>query len=143
MKTPFVFFTLIGGLSLASGQSFKLDWHTVDGGGGASSGGEFTVRGTIGQPDAGGPMTWGAYSITGGFWSIQNIPPSVPKLAIASAGVGLVRVSWAPAVPGYILMQSDSLDPAFWSTAPSGTNNPAIIPVTTTAEAQFYMLGRQ
>ncbi len=36
-----------------AGDSFDLSWHTVDGGGGTSSGGDFVLRGTIGQPDAG------------------------------------------------------------------------------------------
>ena len=29
---------------------FAIDWYTVDGGGGASSGGSFTLSGTVGQP---------------------------------------------------------------------------------------------
>jgi len=33
----------------------SIDWHTIDGGGGTSSGGVYSVVGTIGQPDAGGP----------------------------------------------------------------------------------------
>jgi hypothetical protein len=29
-----------------------LDWFTIDGGGGTSTGGVYAVSGTIGQPDA-------------------------------------------------------------------------------------------
>ncbi len=143
MKALFVLFVSIAGVASGSAQSFNLDWRTVDGGGGVSSGDGFTVRGTIGQPDAGGPMTAGPYSVTGGFWSFQSVTPSVPRLTIVPAGPGLVRVSWSPPTPGYILAQSESFDPATWSIAPSGTNNPAIIPVAATTEARFYMLGRQ
>jgi len=31
---------------------YDLSWHTIDGGGGVSSGGQYLVRGTIGQHDA-------------------------------------------------------------------------------------------
>ena len=36
-------------------QNFSLDWWTMDGGGGTSTGGVYSVTGTVGQPDA-GPM---------------------------------------------------------------------------------------
>jgi len=57
---------LVSGVALAS-ASYDLSWHTVDGGGGASSGGEFMLYGTAGQPDA-GSLSGGAYVLTGGFW---------------------------------------------------------------------------
>ena len=34
-------------------QSYSIDWFTIDGGGGTSTGGVYSVSGTIGQPDAG------------------------------------------------------------------------------------------
>ena len=46
---------------------FDLSWHTVDGGGGTSSGGTFVLRGTIGQPDA-GDLVGGSFTLAGGFW---------------------------------------------------------------------------
>jgi hypothetical protein len=52
----------------AMGQDFAITWYTIDGGGGTSTGGDFSLSGTIGQPDAGGPMTGGDFSIEGGFW---------------------------------------------------------------------------
>jgi hypothetical protein len=42
-------------------------WSTIDGGGGRSSGGDFALVGTIGQPDA-GKMAGGDYKLSGGFW---------------------------------------------------------------------------
>ena len=36
-----------------SGGGYDLSWHTIDGGGGTSTGGVYSVSGTIGQPDAG------------------------------------------------------------------------------------------
>jgi hypothetical protein len=53
----------------AFGQDFSISWFTIDGGGGTSTGGDFSLSGTIGQHDAGGPMTGGDFSLTGGFWA--------------------------------------------------------------------------
>ena len=53
----------------AMGQDFSISWFTIDGGGGTSTGGDFSLSGTIGQHDAGGPMTGGDFSLTGGFWA--------------------------------------------------------------------------
>ena len=38
-------------------QQYSIDWYKVAGGGGTSTGGVYAVSGTIGQHDAGGPMT--------------------------------------------------------------------------------------
>ena len=51
-----------------SGGPYVLEWTTIDGGGGTSSGGGFVLSGTIGQHDAGTVMTGGSFSLTGGFW---------------------------------------------------------------------------
>jgi hypothetical protein len=50
----------------ASGQ-YELSWYTIDGGGGRSTGGDFTLTGTIGQPDA-AYSAGGGYELLGGFW---------------------------------------------------------------------------
>src|SRR3954468_17786552 len=51
------------------GGGFDLSWNTVDGGGGTSStGGVYSLGGTVGQPDAGN-MSSGAYQLDGGFWN--------------------------------------------------------------------------
>jgi hypothetical protein len=49
------------------GPIASVNWYTIDGGGGVSTGESFKVSGTIGQPDA-GAMGGGGYEITGGFW---------------------------------------------------------------------------
>lgn len=55
-------------IAAAASQAFDLSWWTVDGGGlTVSSGGDYTLGGTIGQPDA-GHSTGGAYTLSGGFW---------------------------------------------------------------------------
>ena len=52
---------------LAAG-GYELPWWTVDGGGGTSNGGAYTLTGTAGQPDA-GAMSGGTYTLSGGFWA--------------------------------------------------------------------------
>jgi hypothetical protein len=53
--------------------SYELSWWTVNGGGivGASGSG-FMLAGTVGQPDAGGPLVGGSFSVTGGFWPVAT-----------------------------------------------------------------------
>jgi hypothetical protein len=54
--------------SAASGEGpYVLDWSTIDGGGGQSSSGPYTLTGTIGQPDA-AYSAGGQYELLGGFW---------------------------------------------------------------------------
>ncbi len=47
---------------------YEISWSTIDNGGGASTGGTYSLVGTIGQADA-GEMSGGDYELTGGFWS--------------------------------------------------------------------------
>ncbi len=65
------------------GGAFHIPWSTIDGGGVINaSGGSFSLSGTIGQPDAGGPMTGGSFSLTGGFWAgVSSTPPCPADLA--------------------------------------------------------------
>ena len=46
---------------------YRIDWFTIDGGGGQSSGGPYQLTGTVGQPDA-GFLDGGQYELLGGFW---------------------------------------------------------------------------
>ena len=50
-----------------SGGDYDLSWSTIDGGGGTSSSGPYTLTGTIGQPDA-AYSAGGDYEVLGGFW---------------------------------------------------------------------------
>jgi len=55
----------------AQAQVYDAAWHTVDSGGAMGvSGGTLTLGGTIGQPDAGGPLTGGSFTLHSGFWAI-------------------------------------------------------------------------
>lgn len=56
---------------------YELSWWTVDGGGSiGASGGSVMLGGTIGQPDAGGPLVGGSFSVSGGFWVVAAEPPT-------------------------------------------------------------------
>jgi hypothetical protein len=52
------------------GTEFDLSWWTVDGGGGTSSGGVYSLTGTAGQAEVGALMRGGAYELAGGFWGV-------------------------------------------------------------------------
>jgi hypothetical protein len=56
----------------ALADDFEIEWYTVDGGGVMwSTGGNFELGGTIGQPDANSlVMTGGSFELTGGFWAV-------------------------------------------------------------------------
>ena len=102
---------------LTHAQSYAIDWFTIDGGGGASTGGVFTVSGAIGQHDAGGPMTGGEHSVSGGFWSlIAVIPtPGAPPLFITYAGNQAI-VTWPLPATGWILQTNNNLATGNWGT---------------------------
>ncbi|GAB4411451.1 MAG: hypothetical protein Kow00123_25230 [Anaerolineales bacterium] len=59
---------VVAGVALANG-AYEIPWFTADGGGATwSTGGDFTLGGTVGQPDA-GALSGGAYTLLGGFWA--------------------------------------------------------------------------
>jgi hypothetical protein len=124
----------------AAAQTYSINWSTIDGGGGTSTGGVYSVSGTIGQPDASGPMTNGQYSVTGGFWALPTAIQVIgaPTLTIAAAGPGQATISWAPTTPGFILQESWNLASGNWTNSTSGATNPTMVPAT--APGKFYRL---
>jgi hypothetical protein len=58
-------------IQIVHAQDYDLTWHTIDGGGGTSAGGGYTLTGTVAQPDASAAeaLTGGTFSLTGGFWA--------------------------------------------------------------------------
>ncbi|HNO77964.1 MAG TPA: hypothetical protein PKN33_07870 [Phycisphaerae bacterium] len=63
-----VMLTTLSMVTAAPAADFEMTWHTIDGGGGTSVAGPFTLQGTVGQPDA-GVVANGAFELRGGFWS--------------------------------------------------------------------------
>jgi hypothetical protein len=126
----------------ARAQQYSIDWHTIDGGGGTSTGGVYSVSGTIGQPDA-GELSGGNYTIDGGFWGIIAAvqSPGSPLLSIERQGTG-VRVFWLKPATGFVLDQSLTVTGA-WSQVsfPYATNATDVsITVTSPVENKFYRL---
>ncbi|HLX72118.1 MAG TPA: hypothetical protein VKV04_21075 [Verrucomicrobiae bacterium] len=112
----------------ARSQSYSIDWFKISGGGGTSTNGQYAISGTIGQHDAGGPMTGGNYALTGGFWALLSViqTPGAPTLYVSHSG-NTVTVFWQD-VSGWTLEQNNNLKaPTAWSTntawtTSSGTN---------------------
>ncbi len=106
--------TLLGilGLSatLASAQTYSVDWHKIAGGGGTSTNTTYAISGTIGQSEAGGMMTAGGYSVTGGFWSLVSVvqTPGSPTLLISNVDPQIV-VSWSSSATGFTLQTNSNL----------------------------------
>lgn len=84
---------------------FNIDWFSIDGGGGKSTGGGFELTGTIGQHDASAAnvMTGGGYTLTGGFWAISSGPaPSITgwRSVRTHSGAGLLGITLNPTATG-------------------------------------------
>lgn len=134
-------------LALASlpalAQSYSIDWYKIAGGGGTSTNGQYTLSGTIGQHDAGGPMTGGNYSLTGGFWALISVVQTagLPNLSVTHSG-NSVTISW-PNTGTYALQQNPVLTSAGWTTSgytittANGTNS---ITITSPTGNLFFRL---
>ena len=123
MKPVCLYFILlipVAGLA----QQYSIDWHDVASGGGSSTGGVYSVSGTIGQHDAGGPMAGGDYSLTGGFWSLLAAVqmPGAPLLKIFLTTTNTAVVYWPSPSTGFNLRQNTSLGTTSW-VVPSETLN--------------------
>jgi len=127
----------------ASAQSYNVNWYKIAGGGGTSSGGQYSLSGTIGQPDASGAMTGGNYSLTGGFWALISVvqTPGAPTLYISVSG-NTVTVYWQN-VTGWTLHQNNNLNvPGGWTlnsswTTTNGTN---YLNIASPTGNEFYRL---
>ena len=139
MKKTFLSLLVSLGAFAALGQ-YSIDWFKIAGGGGTSTGGVYSVSGTIGQPDAGGPMTNGQYSVTGGFWALPTAVQVIgaPSLTIAAAAPGQATISWTPNTSGFGLQETMGLSPINWVNSASHATNPIVVPAT--LPRKFYRL---
>jgi hypothetical protein len=96
-------------------QSFDVGWFSIDGGGGVSSGGEFSISGIVGQPDA-GIMTGGEFALEGGFWGVilDVQTPGSPPLNITLTPTNTVVLTWPAASTGFALQQNTDLSTVNW-----------------------------
>ena len=128
-------------LCLPALAQFAIPWHSIDGGAGTSTGGVFSVSGTIGQAEAGPPAHAGGYTLVGGFWALPQAvqTPGAPTLYLTRAAPGWVTLWWTPATgTNWVLQEATSLSPPNWTNAPSGPTNPVTVPAP--LPAQFYRL---
>jgi hypothetical protein len=142
-----IFAAVLAPSARAQNTNYSIPWHTIAGGGGTSSGGNYTVSGTIGQHST-ATMSGGAYSLTGGFWSIIAAiqTPGSPLLTVTLAGKQ-ATISWAaPATGDFVLEQSAGLHAGGWAVSPMtvSTNN-GVVSVTVPAGSgyQFFRLQSQ
>ena len=134
-----------GSVSAVRAQSYSIDWSTIGGGGGVSTGGVYQVNGTIGQPDVGAAMTGGNYSVSGGFWSLTAAvqTPGAPLLTITLTHTNTAVISWPSPSTGFALQQNSNAGTTSWTDAglsPSdnGTTKSVVVPAS--PGSKFYRL---
>jgi hypothetical protein len=137
-----LFFIALSGLQAQT--NLAINWSSIDGGGGSSTGGIFTISGTIGQPDP-GQMSGGNYSIEGGFWGIlAAAPPLEPLwLAVARTTTNSVIIWWPSPATGWKLHQNANLSTTNWSEVLTTPNDDGVTRSVTVAPPlgnQFYRL---
>ena len=130
----------------APAQSYSIDWYKVSGGGGTSTGGVYSVSGTIGQPDASAnnAMSGGSFSLTGGFWALQAVQTTgAPLLNIRLTSTNTAQVYWTSPSPGWNLQVNTNLTTTNWVTpAESVSDNGTIkyIIIAPPTGNRFYRL---
>jgi len=135
---------VLGTATVAPAQNYTLDWSTIDGGGGSSTGGVYSVSATIGQPDA-GKLSGGNYSIDGGFWGIIAAiqAPGAPWLTITRTATNSALISWPSPSTGWTLQQDSSLNTTNWAdvpTTPNDDGNTKSVTVALPLGNRFYRL---
>ncbi len=105
-------------------QNYSIDWFKVAGGGGASTNGQYSINGSIGQHDAGVPMTGGTYSITGGFWSLLAAAqtPGAPLLSIRLTGTNTAIIYWPASSTTFTLQQNSNTGVPNWGSVTNAVN---------------------
>jgi hypothetical protein len=130
--------------TLGFAQTYSVDWYKISGGGGTSTNGTYQVSGTIGQPDAGGAMSGGNFSVTGGFWALIQVvqTPGAPTLYVSHSG-NTVTIYWQD-VAGWHLVQNGNLTVpvASWpnSSSPTLANGTNYLNLVNPAGGIFFRL---
>ena len=113
-------------MTAAIGQAYSIESYVIAGGVGSSSGGGFSLSGTVAEPSAGSVLTGGAYTLRGGFWPgiILSAEGEIPQLFIQLSGES-VTLSWTPATAGFVLEQSGDVLSDAWLPAPTPSSSGA------------------
>ena len=111
MKTCLSILAIAAALLFPAGavaQNFSINWYKVAGGGGISTGGVYTVNGTVGQADAGPVLSDGYYTVTGGFWSLIAVQTTgAPVLSLTHVGSEVIDFDRAFADAMAIVLVAD------------------------------------
>jgi len=132
--TRLLFLSLACPVLAGAADSLSIDWYTVDGGGGSTSAGEFTISGTVGQPDAGMLMAYCCrLSLFGGYWSqfIDVNQPDGPRLCIRHTSTNTFLLSWPAYYADYLLQKRPAAVP--------GWNDIVAFPVVVEGENQVSL----
>lgn len=129
---------------MVSAQGYSVDWGSIDGGGGTSTGGIYSVTGTVGQPD-GGTMSGDNFTLEGGFWGIISAVqlPGAPHIDINLSATSAVVISWAAGSTVWQLQQNTNLNTTNWvkvETAPQQVGAVMQVNVSPPTGARFYRL---
>jgi hypothetical protein len=114
---------LVLSLAKLNAQNYSIDWFTIDGGGGTSTGAVYSVSGTIGQPDA-GHLTGGNFTLDGGFWGIIAAVqlPGSPLLRVVLTVTNTVVVTWTAPSTGFSLQENPILNAGAWTAVTNPIN---------------------
>ena len=131
-------------LSLCARAQYSIDWFTIDNGGGASSGGGYSLNGTVGQHDASQSSSGGNYLVSGGFWALFAVQtPGAPLLSIKLTTTNTVQVYWASPSAGWNLQANTDIATTTWVTPPEAVQDNGTIKfiiVDPPAGNRFYRL---
>ena len=143
-KVGIALLLLVMGLAVTRAQNFSIDSFKIAGGGGTSTNSQYSLSGTIGQHDAGGPMAGGNYSLAGGFWSLVAAvqTPGSPLLSIFLTSTNTVVVFWPSPSTGFTLQQNSDLTTTNWVAGPAPIDNGVnkFVIVSPPAGNSFYRL---
>ncbi|MCW5551284.1 MAG: DUF642 domain-containing protein [Verrucomicrobiae bacterium] len=130
----------------ALAQAYTLDWHTI-GPGGTSTGGAYSLSGTIEQPGAGLTINGGMYSLTGGFWGVPE--PGQPPFQelVNNGGFEDVNGTFVPNVDNLMVLHEGSMTIPGWTIVKGqvlwGSNNNPFGPSTPEGSMFLDLTGYQ
>lgn len=109
---------LLSSRMIQAQPSASIAWSRIAGGGGTSSHGLYSLSGTIGQHEAGVPLSGGKFSVTGGFWASRVVQtPGAPLLRMFFTSSGTMVVAWPAPSSGWTLEHCSNLAMPSWSAA--------------------------
>ena len=80
IATSLLSLSLLGFSAVLAQSGYEINWWTMDAGGSESTGGDYSIKGTVGQFDA-RSMEGGDISLYGGFW-VKGILEEIVELLV-------------------------------------------------------------